>query len=712
MRATLSPVWWLLSLLVVARVSSGQEQAACTFCTCVGSPVIEVKNCNDALITIPSNIPTTVKNMWIDNSFIRFIRPAAFRDLSSLTVLGLYGNQISVIPANAFSGLVSLKVLDLRENGISDLSARAFTGLSALTLLELQNNLLSTLPPGLFQNLSALTQVDLSGNSFGAVAPPSTYRVLTSLNKCDAACATCYGAGPDACCAAFCLSCNSTKCTSCYVGSVMVDGVCGPPAPLQIIAASFPATALEGNEIQGVITLHNYGNTSLDNVKLGMYPGYGLQLDLYDQQQKPVPYLLQAEVQQAITRLASGTSSLDGYIDDIGQVSLAAGQTLAFPVKFVFQGPAFPLLFFSRYDAWSLLVQDTSNSVGVIWRMEPQETNIAVSPIANDAELVCGCTLAINEMPELMLRRPLAKHLVPLDTNAVMDRFQLCALATGGRVTLLNVTTGSNRASCQESCFNSPTCSSFLTNDPYAANTDRSIPPLCILSGADRFDKQYRPINALRRDTYLQVDDVLAANSSANLNNITSFRTFDARFPDRPSVTTTILAGPGRIIAQPFAPHAVEVVSGFYVASATADFRFALLVNPALPTVELEFIEAEVRILLKPNVTAMDIALLRKDADFYSEHYMALAFKMPNDALSELSFSMTAGNQYYIEAILYYHGLSSGLTRPAVTLEVFTPEVGNAPMVFYHPERARIALGCWAAAEPEYATLASGPPTA
>ena len=62
-RATRSPVWWLLSLLVVARVSSGQEQAACTFCTCVGSPVIEVKNCNDALITIPSNIPTTVKNM-------------------------------------------------------------------------------------------------------------------------------------------------------------------------------------------------------------------------------------------------------------------------------------------------------------------------------------------------------------------------------------------------------------------------------------------------------------------------------------------------------------------------------------------------------------------------------------------------------------------------------------------------------------------------
>ncbi|KJE88966.1 hypothetical protein CAOG_008424 [Capsaspora owczarzaki ATCC 30864] len=410
-RATRSPVWWLLSLLVVARVSSGQEQAACTFCTCVGSPVIEVKNCNDALITIPSNIPTTVKNMWIDNTFIRFIRPAAFRDLSSLTVLGLYGNQISVIPANAFSGLVSLKVLDLRENGISDLSARAFTGLSALTLLqlswtglttvprgmlagltslqrlELQNNLLSTLPPGLFQNLSALTQVDLSGNSFGAVAPPSTYRVLTSLNKCSTRCDTCYGAGPDACCATYCLSCNSTNCTSCYVGSVMVDGVCGPPAPLQIIAASFPATALEGNEIQGVITLHNYGNTSLDNVKLGMYPGYGLQLDLYDQQQKPVPYLLQAEVQQAITRLASETS-LDGYIDDIGQVSLAAGQTLAFPVKFVFQGPAFPLLFFSRYDAWSLLVQDTSNSVGVIWRMEPQETNIAVSPIANDAELV------------------------------------------------------------------------------------------------------------------------------------------------------------------------------------------------------------------------------------------------------------------------------------------------------------------------------------
>ncbi|KJE98304.1 hypothetical protein CAOG_008286, partial [Capsaspora owczarzaki ATCC 30864] len=500
-----------------------------------------------------------------------------------MTVLGLQLNQISVIPAHAFSGLDALKILDLHGNGISDLSATAFTGLSALTfldlsstgltrvprgmlaglnslqILDLSNNLLSNLPPGLFRDLSVLAQVNLQGNLFfeNATAPPGTYRSEAgSLYKCSTRCDTCYGAGPDACCATYCLSCNSTNCTSCYVGSVMVDGVCRPPAPLQIIATSFPATAFWNTDIQGVITLHNYGNTSLDNVKLGMWHGYGLQLNLY---QEPAPYLLQAQVQQEITRLAS---SLDNKIDDIGQVSLAAGQTLAFPVKFNLQGrELLPLIFFALFDSWSLLVQDTSDSVGVIRLISPQETNIAVSPIANDAELVCGCTLAINEMPELMLRRPLAKHLVPLDTNAVMDRFQLCALATGGRVTLLNVTTGSNRASCQESCFNSPTCSSFLTNDPYAANTDRSIPPLCILSGADRFDKQYRPINALRRDTYLQVDDVIAANSSANLNNITSFRTFDARFPDRPSVTTTILAGPGRIIAQPFAPHAVEVVS-------------------------------------------------------------------------------------------------------------------------------------------------------
>ena len=108
----------------------------------------------------------------------RLLRPTA------LTVLDLYDNSLSDLPAGVFDGLTALRELSLSVNPLSNLPAGVFDGLTALTDLEFSNSSLSNLPAGVFDGLTALRELSLPGNALSDL-PAGVFDDLTALTVLD-----------------------------------------------------------------------------------------------------------------------------------------------------------------------------------------------------------------------------------------------------------------------------------------------------------------------------------------------------------------------------------------------------------------------------------------------------------------------------------------------------------------------------------------------
>jgi len=95
----------------------------------------------------------------------------AFKGLTKLTRLSMWGNKISEILKGTFEGMSSLEYLDLRYNRIEQLDSVVFSGLGAfkgltkLTELLMQGNRISELLTGTFEGTSSLQNLDLSYNN-------------------------------------------------------------------------------------------------------------------------------------------------------------------------------------------------------------------------------------------------------------------------------------------------------------------------------------------------------------------------------------------------------------------------------------------------------------------------------------------------------------------------------------------------------------------
>ena len=88
-----------------------------------------------------------------------------FDELTSLTSLNLWANDLSTLPDGLFDELTSLTTLSLSYNDLPALPDGLFDELTSLTLLGLSANELSTLPDGIFENLAKLPLRDGSGFS-------------------------------------------------------------------------------------------------------------------------------------------------------------------------------------------------------------------------------------------------------------------------------------------------------------------------------------------------------------------------------------------------------------------------------------------------------------------------------------------------------------------------------------------------------------------
>ncbi|XP_020827312.1 nephrocan-like [Phascolarctos cinereus] len=145
------------------------------------------------LIEVPSQMPSTIKRIYISHSKIKnlklsniiktlaleeFILLASgtesvendtFKTLSTLETLELWKNKLRQIPTALPN---SLEVLKLNDNLINVLHESYFEGLKKLHVLELQNNMVSTLSLSTFSSLVNLQNLVLDGNNIESLTGP------------------------------------------------------------------------------------------------------------------------------------------------------------------------------------------------------------------------------------------------------------------------------------------------------------------------------------------------------------------------------------------------------------------------------------------------------------------------------------------------------------------------------------------------------------
>ncbi|XP_048038629.1 extracellular matrix protein 2 [Megalobrama amblycephala] len=123
--------------------------------------------------TIPAGAFNGIPNLeWIDfgkNKILSSgIDPQAFKGLKFLSRLYMDGNLLEQIPSELPSTLQELK---MNENNLKEIEENSFEGLSSLVTLEMEGNLLSegNVHPQAFKPLKELTYLRLSRNHFRTI---------------------------------------------------------------------------------------------------------------------------------------------------------------------------------------------------------------------------------------------------------------------------------------------------------------------------------------------------------------------------------------------------------------------------------------------------------------------------------------------------------------------------------------------------------------
>ena len=111
------------------------------------------------------------------------VEPGAFRGLSKLDTLNLFGNSLTALQPGVFDGLPNLRYLVVGGNeGLTVLAPGVFDGLSDLRYLFLHANGLATLPPGVFDGLAELDVLELRGNKLRTLEP-GAFHGLAALRE-------------------------------------------------------------------------------------------------------------------------------------------------------------------------------------------------------------------------------------------------------------------------------------------------------------------------------------------------------------------------------------------------------------------------------------------------------------------------------------------------------------------------------------------------
>nr|AAT70340.1 variable lymphocyte receptor [Petromyzon marinus] len=127
---------WIATLVAFGALV--QSAVACpSQCSCPGTDV----NCHERrLASVPAEIPTTTKILWLHDNQITKLEPGVFDHLVNLKELWLNSNQLQALPAGVFDKLTQLAHLELQNNQLKNIPRGAFDNLKSLTYIWLHNN--------------------------------------------------------------------------------------------------------------------------------------------------------------------------------------------------------------------------------------------------------------------------------------------------------------------------------------------------------------------------------------------------------------------------------------------------------------------------------------------------------------------------------------------------------------------------------------------
>ncbi|KAK8594537.1 hypothetical protein V6N13_015459 [Hibiscus sabdariffa] len=125
--------------------------------------------------SIPSNIPLTIRNLFLSGNQFNGSIPATLSALTQVTELFLDDNHLSGVIPDSFQQLAILVNLDLSGNNLSGQLPPSFGNLSSLTTLHLQNNKIS----GVLDVLQDLPLADLNveNNILSGPIPPKLLNI-------------------------------------------------------------------------------------------------------------------------------------------------------------------------------------------------------------------------------------------------------------------------------------------------------------------------------------------------------------------------------------------------------------------------------------------------------------------------------------------------------------------------------------------------------
>ena len=103
------------------------------------------------LTTVPSDIPSRVKRVFLQQNSIRYIRAGDLSHLSLCRELNLGYNKLREITKDMLEGLYSLEELDLSYNQITVVNPGSFANLPELEVLGLAGNELTTFEENVFR---------------------------------------------------------------------------------------------------------------------------------------------------------------------------------------------------------------------------------------------------------------------------------------------------------------------------------------------------------------------------------------------------------------------------------------------------------------------------------------------------------------------------------------------------------------------------------
>ena len=135
------------------------------------------------LSSVPQDIPSGVKLVYLDHNNISFLDSNSFPNLTECTRLSLRDNPLSEIRAGAFREMSSLEELKLKSCEMEDLGGEMWEGLESLKVLGLSYNKLKVIRGEMWQGLLSLESLDLQGNHIttlheGAFSPLKSLKEL------------------------------------------------------------------------------------------------------------------------------------------------------------------------------------------------------------------------------------------------------------------------------------------------------------------------------------------------------------------------------------------------------------------------------------------------------------------------------------------------------------------------------------------------------